>query len=217
MLIGVCALVAFILVVLAHWLRLRARRVRRQIAGVIRETAAEVPQGDLVEAVYDRIVPEDHDVADKLLQSYFVDESEERVAVDAVILKYPPTLPRGAKRMLNNARLLTYVARQRGVFDHDLSAEHLGRWIVMQERWPLLARQVERDPTVLDGLERAAAAGQAALEGRMRQSGLELAEVVELHTMLTEAPLLGTLAERLLHNDPAPVQVAPAVAGASAT
>ena len=51
-----------------------------------------------------------------LLESYRLDNTPELSRVVEVILQYPPALPRGAKRMLNQARLLTQIARERGIF-----------------------------------------------------------------------------------------------------
>ena len=76
------------------------------------------------------------------VESVYVDAGPELSRVEDVIRKYPPALPRGAKRMLNHARLLTRIATERGMFggEPELAPEHLGEWIVLLERWPSVAR-----------------------------------------------------------------------------
>ena len=56
-------------------------------------------------------------------------------------LKHLPLLPRNAKRLINRLRLLIFIAQERRLFvtDRKGTAERIGKWGVLCERWPELA------------------------------------------------------------------------------
>jgi hypothetical protein len=130
-------------------------------------------------------------VAENILTEHSVTE------VEKVIEHHPPRFPRGAKRMLNHARLLTRIARERGMFggEPELSAQHLGKWIVLRERWPTLARYVEEHPSDLEQFEMGHPAGTLPPE--------VTASDVELIQLLRTPPLLGNVINRLIYFEPA--------------
>lgn len=103
----------------------------------VEETVAESTGGD------DKL----ESVADQAKEAFFTVRSSEIARVEAFIDRYPPPFPRSAKRMLNHARLLTKIARDREMFGGEpaLTPEHLGKWIVIRERWPLFAEAVARN------------------------------------------------------------------------
>ena len=109
---------------------------------------------------------------------FLADESDLRQRAEAPIRDYLLPLPRHAKRMLNQLRFALSVAVIRQLVGGDgaeIEPEHLGRWIVLRERWPRLARQIERGGLTLDELERWAGGGTApaALEGLVDPSELD--------------------------------------------
>ena len=116
--------------------------------------------------------------------------------------------------MLNHARLLTQIARDRELFGGDppLTAEALGEWIVLKDKWPSLARLIERDPEVLGRLEEQAAQQEEEPPYDFSVNGkvLDLKEPELLHTLLRTAPALGAVAERLVHFEAAPKPPSPA-------
>lgn len=178
----------------------RLSRERRElINGVIRLKIAEgEDQSSLEDAVLGELHEEDHDLGRQLVASHLVEFAVELDGVEDVILRYPPGLPRSAKRMLNHARLLTQIARARGLFTGTtpLTAKHLGEWIVISERWPEIARLVEQDPQALGRLEEWAEDGPERLKSEL---GKPIEDVALLVDLLTTEPLLGDVALRLVH------------------
>jgi KAP family P-loop domain len=180
--------------------RRRSRRTREEIKQLIDERLrGAIAQGDLEQSVVGSVREQDRELAGKLVRSYLVDSAHELRAVEEVILNHPPALPRGAKRMLNHARLLTQIARVRGLFGGapELSPAHLGKWIVLCERWPDVARKIERNPDLLADYESRAAGGSLHLV---------LDDVDDLGTLrrlLSETPRLAEVSQRLVHFEPA--------------
>lgn len=186
--------------------RHRSHRKREEIKKLINDeidrTARRRPLEDAViealRAKRKNLTLEERNFTQALVRSYLLDHAPELDDVERVILQVPPNLPRGAKRMLNHARLLTQIARARKLFDGDpgLAPAHLGAWIVLGERWPSIARRVEQDPLCLGRLQ-ALAQSPDALERVVGEAGE--GQVTDLAKLLTKDPLLGAVATRLVH------------------
>ncbi len=63
--------------------------------------------------------------------------------------------PRHAKRLLNRLRLLLFIAHERNMFGGStpLGPKHIGKWVVLCERWPSLAQSLTFDPGAIKELE----------------------------------------------------------------
>ncbi len=135
--------------------------------------------------------------AGEVLESLQTISSAEVKQVEQFIERYPPRFPRGAKRMLNHARLLTKIAREREMFGGvpELTPAHLGKWIVLRERFPQLVEQI--------------ASRHAALAEREELSEPSIKQLVgnqcswELTRLMEEPPQLALLVERLIYFQPA--------------
>jgi len=92
---------------------------------------------------------------DQRLQSFLIEDSSLRTRAEAAASRFVPALPRAAKRMINQLRLALAVAERRGMFDSisRYQPEHLGKWVVLVERWPELAIRLAARPTELARLE----------------------------------------------------------------
>jgi hypothetical protein len=175
--------------------RARRREIDRQLRVALRDRPASPRVADdeqlLREAVGDTKF---ETYAIKEAESYLTVQSSETEAVEEYLQRYPPRFPRGAKRMLNHARLLTKIARERGMFGGDpaLTAAHLGKWIVISERWPDIAAAIE--------------AGYRGIKDESDISAIqrEIApEESELKELLDDQPNLAGVLERLIYFTPA--------------
>src|SRR5215204_1860108 len=94
-------------------------------------------------------------LVERRVQRYLVEASESRREAEAELLRNPPDLPRDAKRMINQLRVLLAVALNRGMLANNtgVTAAHLGRWIVLQSRWPEVGRALAADPVRLEQVE----------------------------------------------------------------
>ena len=95
------------------------------------------------------------DLVDQRLQSYLVDESNIRHEAEATVAMFAPALPRGAKRAINQLRVTLAVAGRRRMFDSSspLKPQHVGKWVVLAERWPELAMKLTMHPRDIRELE----------------------------------------------------------------
>lgn len=138
----------------------------------------------------------------KAAESYLTVRAPEVAEVERFIERYPPPLPRGAKRMLNHGRLLTKIARDRRMFGGtpELTPTHLGKWIVLGVRWPEVAEQLAGRPGEMARIE-ALAGDKAKLTEALRMEPVPAFE--ELAEILGEPPALGPVVDRLVHFEPA--------------
>ena len=126
--------------------RRRSRQRRREVE---QRVEAALESGESSDGLGDSLsesVPGDdtQSIVDRVAERVYTVRLSEIETVEAFIQSYPPRFPRGAKRMLNHARLLTKIAREREMFggDPELTPDHLGKWIVLGERWPRLAEEI---------------------------------------------------------------------------
>ena len=106
--------------------------------------------------------------------------------------------------MLNHARLLTQIARDRGIFGGtpELTPEHLGAWIVLEERWPEIAARIGAQPSLMTELEHADDA--AAVADVLKLHALQIPAVPDdLLGLLEREPRLSEVISRLVHFEPA--------------
>jgi hypothetical protein len=136
------------------------------------------------------------------------DDSPQRSAGEAEILKFLTNddVPRRAKRMVNHLRLLLLVASKRRMFGGTppLQAVHLGKWVVLWERWPELGRAIQANPSVMALLEDTAETDPHALGDVLRTTVPTLALSSDLARFLSDQEAkLGRVVERLLFYEPA--------------
>ena len=80
-----------------------------------------------------------------------------RISAEKVILELLPPLPRTAKRLLNRLYFLLVVAYNRNLIaDHRVSAEQLGKWAALLDRWPEAGKAIIKNPQLAQALEDAA-------------------------------------------------------------
>jgi hypothetical protein len=145
-------------------------------------------------------------LASHRLERFLTDDSILREQAESKILEYLPSMPRNAKRLLNHLRLLLVVASERRMLGGtpSLEAAHLGKWIVLLERWPELGWAVRADPALMQRLEQAAANGAnpqslADLQAIVRTSAPQVAVTADLAAFLVDEPTFAPLVERLIY------------------
>jgi hypothetical protein len=88
------------------------------------------------------------------LQLRAADDEKTRSSAEKVILQLLPPLPRTAKRLLNRLYFLLVVAYNRDLIAHDrVSAEQLGKWAVLLDRWPEAGKAIIKNPSLAQALE----------------------------------------------------------------
>lgn len=132
--------------------------------------------------------------------SQFNDSEQVRAALKTT-RQFAADQPRSDKRLLNRLRLFVNIAARRGLLQGKgaLTAGQIGKWVVLQERWPELAQIIARNPggAQLATLENAANNGKlfareiapylrAGLDGRA------------LENFLLSGPKLGKVQGRLV-------------------
>jgi KAP family P-loop domain len=146
--------------------------------------------------------PEAKLVADRVAR-YFTHESPLKDEAEAEIVHFLPLIPRSAKRMMNHLRLRLYVSIRRDMLadGSQLTARHLGKWVVLEERWPELVRGLVARPDKLTQLEQAGELG--ALAAKLEELDLEADASDDLLDFVRTEPRLGAVAEQLIFLEPA--------------
>jgi hypothetical protein len=144
-------------------------------------------------------------LVERRVQRYLVDASDSRREAEAELLRNPPDLPRDAKRMINQLRVLLAVALNRGMLANNtgVTAAHLGRWIVLQSRWPEVGRALAADPARLEQVE--ACATPDDMRSLLSSIGVQVADSDELLGFLQGDPTLCRVLNRLLRYAPTTV------------
>ena len=150
-------------------------------------------------------------IAEQLLsdktERFITDESPEREQGEAAILKFlaHDDVPRQVKRTVNHLRLLLLVANKRGMFggSPQLEAVHLGKWIVLLERWPELGHALRANPRIMAPIETAARTDPRALQDLLHSIVPEVAPSPDLTAFLKDETRLADLVERLIYYLPA--------------
>jgi len=101
--------------------------------------------------------------------------------------------------MLNHARLLTRIALDRSVFDGQpqLAPEHLGKWIVLCERWWTLAEALTTTPSLMKDLEQASEEEKDLAE-LLRNHKIDEVPTSAMRSLLSSDPPLTPVIERLV-------------------
>jgi hypothetical protein len=153
-------------------------------------------------------------LASQRLERFLTDDSILREQAESKILEFLPSMPRNAKRLLNHLRLLLVVASERRMLGGmpPLEAAHLGKWIVLLERWPELGWAVRADPTLMDRLEQAATIDEKSravptLNDIVPTVAPQVAVTSDLAAFLADEPTFAPLVERLIYCLPATVTV----------
>ncbi len=139
---------------------------------------------------------------------YVTSDSELMAEAERAALEFVPPLPRNAKRFLNRLRLVLSIAYQRGVFVGEpvVTARHVAKWAVLQERWPELAQALGTKPEFIDDLE-GSLTDSAALRSTIERLAPSYVEDDDLAVFLKKetfgAPVLSRLVrfERMAEAD----------------
>ena len=107
--------------------------------------------------------------------------------------------------MFNQLRMLFAVAVNSGMLDDktELTPAHLGRWIVLQSKWPDLAQALTVNPGCMQQLQ--ASTTPDDLQNQLDSIGVQAPNTEELLRFLQEQPTLGHVLNRLLRYVPATV------------
>ncbi len=178
----------------------RGRRIAKQKIdeGVTdpAELAAAVKEGTLIDDDAGGTA-----IAQEAFHLQLVNESELMAEAWKTVLVYLPRLPRSAKRLLNHLRLTLFIAHGRGIFGGRpvLRPAHVGKWVVLRERWPELAQRLTREPDRLATLE-SAVANPCGFEAVLALLEVEIRSAAALREFCGKSPKnLGKVLRRLVH------------------
>ena len=188
------------------WHRARlARRQRRLIQTAMRKALASQPtQQEFERQVLESTDDKYKELALDELQTFRFDNTSQLRLVKEVLVRYPPALPRSAKRMLNQARLLTQIARDRRIFggSPELTPRHLGEWIVLTAALAA-TRCTDRGCPETDGKILESITEAAKLKPLLDDLGLACPDPADdLLDLLCRPPTLSGVISRLAHFQP---------------
>jgi hypothetical protein len=142
------------------------------------------------------------DLVRERVQRRLIDDSEIMKEAQAEVMNYVEPFPRHAKRILNRLRLLIFIAHERRMFGGEppLSPRHIGKWVVLSERWPELAQSLSVRPELMTRLEQ-----EAQYDAAISSAAVAYAKDATLREFcLSGSSLkLASLMSRIVHFSPA--------------
>lgn len=144
------------------------------------------------------------------LRRHLIDDSVLRREAESELLAYLPPLPRSIKRAINQLRLLLAIAINRNLLAQDdgdsiLTAAHIGKWVVLNEHWPGLARVIKQDPSRIQQLEELhieteLTTFESQISGTEEITGIDASK--QLVDFLRATPQLADVIDRLVYLRP---------------
>jgi hypothetical protein len=127
------------------------------------------------------------------------DASAHRNEVESAIYQYLPTVPRSAKRALNQLRILLVIAEKRKMLGGSpkLEPKHIAKWAIFLERWPELGSILSSNPMEMSSLEAAASLEELAEVLNRHLPNFPVSE--ELFDFLRKGELLAPFTDRLVY------------------
>jgi hypothetical protein len=135
---------------------------------------------------------------------YLVETSALRRDALAEIKERLPALPRSAKRIYNHLHLVLSIAVGRAALGGSpkLEPRHLGKWVVLIDRWPELHPILSSTPEVMSKLETSADVEELEqIIGSIRPN-LTVSDSEELHELVVSDPKLSIVLDRLIYLSP---------------
>jgi hypothetical protein len=149
-----------------------ARKANQKVAEVLDtikdspgKNVADISTQDVTESIKDTKVSDAQLVrlVEQRKQQLLIDDEYFRDELNSLIVDYLQPLPRNAKRLLNRFRVNLLVAHSRGLFTSDpkVTAQQIGKWLVLMERWPQLGRSLSANTNKIQILEKQSKAPQS--------------------------------------------------------
>lgn len=146
-----------------------ARKAREKVDQVLDKimdqapgkNVAEISTRDVAASLKGTKVDDDQLVrlVEQRKQKLLIDDEYFRKELSSLIVDFLQPLPRNAKRFLNRFRVNLLIAHSRGLLTSDpkVSAQQIGKWLVLLERWPQLGRSLSAAPEKMQILEKQSA------------------------------------------------------------
>jgi hypothetical protein len=167
-----------------------------------------IPAKELADAVKGTNVSSAHLVrlVEQRKQQMLIDEEAFRRDVGNLVVDYLQPLPRNAKRVLNRFRVNLLIADRRGLFTTEpkVTSDHIGKWLVLGERWPQLRLALSAAPEKIQLLEQHAATPRPGQTGDIFESVIAVLAPLyagdeDLRRFMQSSPMLGGVLPRLVH------------------
>lgn len=140
-------------------------------------------------------------------QIAFSEKNESKLIMEAYeeVRDNLPPLPRNIKRMLNRVRLQLYLALEKNLFDPNgsITPQHVGKMVVLLERWPQLAQSILADTSIMGDLEansNSAKKFTATLGSAVHNPAMY--DTDELKKFCRSKTTLGPVMRQLVHMEP---------------
>jgi type II secretory pathway pseudopilin PulG len=148
--------------ILKHLKEERSKAASKQVADALdvlkgQTPLAEISNQTIAEQIKGSKISKDQlaRLVEQHKQQLLIDDEYFRDELRTLIIDYLQPLPRNAKRLLNRFRVNLLVAHSRGLLTSDpkVTAQQIGKWLVLVERWPQLGRSLSAAPDKIRVME----------------------------------------------------------------
>jgi hypothetical protein len=152
--------------ILEHVDKLKAHRATQKIQTELKtralggaQTLAATSPSEIVASLGKTNMDEKHleRLVEQVKQQLLADDEYFHSEIGNLIVDYLQPLPRNAKRVLNRLRVNMLIAFRRNLFTTEprVTVQQIGKWLVLNERWPQLGQVLTAVPHRIAELESA--------------------------------------------------------------
>jgi KAP family P-loop domain len=200
------ALLGALVPLLLNFRRRRAQRIDDQI-----KSLSDKAENENVDSLKKAVLGSDaarrggSGLAGQRFAQFIADDSILRQQAESEVLKFLPKVPRSAKRLVNHLRLLLVVASERKMLGGEPALEpgHLGKWVVLLERWPELGFAIRADHSIVGEMEKMAHDNPEELTKRIQSVSPTATDLPDTAEFFKSEPALAAVILRLIYCLPA--------------
>jgi hypothetical protein len=180
-------------------------RIKEQSPG---KNVAEISVEEVAASVKGTKVSQDalKRLVEQRKQHHLIDHHYFKEEVGQMIADYLQPLPRDAKRVLNRFRVNLLIAHSRQLLTTapKVNTQQIGKWLVLDERWPQLSRSLCLHPEEMARLEE-----QSAPPARSARKPVNPDAFKELVKTLAPAYVDDDVLRTFVHSEPALAAILP--------
>ena len=142
--------------------KIQANSIKKNIDKIVESAKQKAPEQNELDILNQEIQKSKKNKNDQMQQlieqrkeQLLIDDGYYRQELNKLIVDYLQPLPRNAKRLMNRFSLALLIASKRGLLTTEpkVTGKQVGKWLILNERWPQLGQLIYANHKILADLE----------------------------------------------------------------